>query len=184
MKYFIVSFLLQFGRSFGWVSVAPNCSETESSIFNSLTHRRASKMSTSNSLDNRRASKITSPSAHADGVSGCVPHSQSRSVPNRSRDLLDSLPLFETVSDLRKSASKRTAQRFHRQKAARQVANDGIRAIQALSRGSVKPSSTFGERVKPKPDFQLSRQAEDLCSNFFPKLKRWVNKVNRISVSV
>ena len=42
--------------------------------------------------------------------------------------------------NLRKSASKRTAQRFHRQKAARQVANDGIRAIQALSRGSVKPS--------------------------------------------
>ena len=46
------------------------------------------------------------------------------------------------------------------------MANDGIRAIQALSRGSVKPSSTFGERVKPKPDFQLSRQAEDLRSNF------------------
>ena len=157
------SFLYQFARSFGWAE-APNWSEVNSIFLNM-------------SFATQRATVMANPSAHASGVPGSDPHSQFRSASSRSRDLIDTLPLFETVSESnRKVSSRRNMQRFRRKIASRKIANDGIRAIQALSRGSVKPSSNYGEQVRTEPNFRVSRQAEELGNEFLSLAQQFLDR--------
>ena len=108
----------------------------------------------------RVGNKPISPSNHDSGARRCSKLNVSSNADQRSRDLLDSLPLFATerghLTEL-KSRNRRTQQIVKRQHAAERVANDMIRALQALHHGSVRPATSFGSSVRSVEGFEQSR---------------------------
>ena len=87
-----------------------------------------------------------------------------RELEARSRDLLQEVPLFATESQAHRSqsSSRRAQQRQRQQCKAETTANDMIRGLQALYRGSVEPKTEFGARVRPDRDSFPSPEVEGL----------------------
>ena len=107
---------------------------------------------------------VSSSRGARDSRSSTITKDAERELEARSRDLLQEVPLFATESQAHRSqsSSRRAQQRQRQQCKAETTANDMIRGLQALYRGSVEPKTEFGARVRPDRDSFPSPEVEGL----------------------
>ena len=107
---------------------------------------------------------VSSSRGARDSRSSTITKDAEREPEARSRDLLQEVPLFATESQAHRSqsSSRRAQQRQRQQCKAETTANDMIRGLQALYRGSVEPKTEFGARVRPDRDSFPSPEVEGL----------------------
>ena len=107
---------------------------------------------------------VSSSRGARDSRSSTITKDAERELEARSRDLLQEVPLFATESQAHRSqsSSRRAQQRQRQQCKAETTANDMIRGLQALYRGSVEPQTEFGARVRPDRDSFPSPEVEGL----------------------
>ena len=98
----------------------------------------------------------------AESGSSAIQTAAESGLETRSRDLLQEVLLFAAEGKASTSGVWRVQQKHWQRRAVQQTTNDMIRGVQALHRGSVRPATEFGARVKPNGGAVPSPEVEGL----------------------